>query len=74
MAEEAFGFFLAFSGRDDGDREAEDVFRVFVGSFRKDRVLFEADGNVAHFVDGGSLDAAEVLHARQDDVDEFVEE
>ena len=74
MAQEAFRFFFVLGGRHDGDREAEDVLRILVRCFRKDRVLFEADGDVAHFVDGGSLDAAEVLHARQNDVDELVEE
>ena len=37
-------------------------------------MLLESYGDIAHFVYGGCLQAAEVLHARQDDMDELVEE
>src|SRR3989344_4796796 len=74
VAEIAFGFLFIFRARCDGDGEAENVLRIFVRRLGEYRVLLESDGDVAHLIDGARLQAAEVLHARQDDVDELVEE
>src|SRR3989344_3568143 len=74
MAKECFRLFLAFGGRDDGDGEAEDIFGVLVGGLGEHRVFLEPYRDVAHLIDSGYLDTAKVFDARQDDVDELIEE
>lgn len=51
VAEEGFSFLLGLRGSSDGDREAEEILRFFVGSLWEDGVLLEADGDVPHLVD-----------------------
>ena len=74
MAKKCLRLFLAFGGRDDGDGEAEDIFGVLVGGLGEYGVFFEPYRDVAHLIDSGYLDTAKVFDARQDDVDELIEE
>src|SRR3989344_4804790 len=74
VTEENFGFFSALGGSDDGDGDAEDVLRIFVGGLGEYRLLFHAERDVAHFVYRFGRNAAKVLGARQDDMDELLEE
>src|SRR3989344_3161040 len=74
MAKKCLRLFLAFGVRDDGDGEAEDIFGVLVGGLGEYNVLLESYRDVAHLIDSGYLDTAKVFDARQDDVDELIEE
>ena len=74
MEQEAFGFFFVLGGRRDGDGKAEDILALFVRGLGEDGVFAQPDGDIAHFVDRRGADTAEILHARQDDMDELVEE
>ena len=74
MSKEGFCLFFVLGGGGDGDGEAEDILGVFIGGLGEYGVLLDTDRDVAHLVDGGRIDAAEVLDAWKDDVDELVEE
>ena len=74
MAEEGFCLFFVLGSGGDSDRETKDILGVFIGGLGEYRVLLDTDRDVAHLVDGLGADAAEVLDAREHDVDELVEE
>ena len=50
VAEKSFGLVLPFCSGNDGNGEAENVFKVFIRGFWKDGVLLDADGDITHVI------------------------
>ena len=48
--------------------QAEDIAQILIGGFWKNRVFFNADSDIAHFVNRFGRNAAEVLSAGQGDI------
>src|SRR3989344_4856847 len=66
---QAFGFSL--DRRNNGDRKTKNIFDVFVRGFRENSVFFNANRQVTDIVHRSATNAAEVLGARQGNVNQL---
>ena len=60
-------------GRDNGDGETENIFEFFIRRLGENGVLADTDREIARRVHRLLIETAEIAHARDGDVDKFVE-
>src|SRR3989344_5229451 len=73
MAEECASLFLVFGGSNDSDAHTEYVAQIFVHHFGENRMLLDADGDVANLVYRTGRNAAEVTGAGKRDIEKLVQ-